>query len=172
MYLFYHGQTTKVILNFLAHKGMLFAASNIYNILMNPTNPTEGVLSKFIDDEEYNDYDFIVTGHSLGAGTAAILGFFLRSEENIKDRVKVYAYGIPGGLLNAPAREESKEFIVSVIHNDDVISRLSIDSMFGLRSDIRNVLCDCNQPKYKIVSAPFLLALGKKVINAMIVIVA
>ena len=125
----------------------------------------EGVLSKFMDNEEYNDYNFIVTGHSLGAGTAVLLGFFLRSDEGMKDRVKVYSYGGPGGLLNASAREESKQFVVSVIHNDDIISRLSIDSMFSLRNDIGNVLCDCNQPKYKIVSAPFLLALGKKVIN-------
>ena len=132
---------------------------------MNPTDPTEGVLTKFIDNDEYNDYNFIVTGHSLGAGTAVLLGFFLRSEEIIKDRVKVYAYGVPGGLLNASAREESKEFVVSVIHNDDVISRLSIDSMFSLRNDVRNAVKDCHQPKYKIVSAPFLLALGKKVIN-------
>ena len=93
---------------------MLFAASNIYNRLIK-----EGVLSQIMHNEEYRDYSLIVTGHSLGAGTAVLLGFFLRTMQNIKDRVKVYAYGVPGGLLNLAARDESKEFVVSVIHNDD-----------------------------------------------------
>ena len=60
---------------FLAHKGMLLAASNIYKELVE-----KEVLRKIIeilDDPEYKDYKIVVTGHSLGAGTAAILGFFL-----------------------------------------------------------------------------------------------
>ena len=137
---------------------MLFAASNIFSRLIK-----EGVLSQIMDNEEYRDYSLVVTGHSLGAGTAVLLGFFLRSQQNIQDRVKVYAYGVPGGLLNSAARDESKEFVVSVIHNDDVISRLSIDSMFNLRNEIRKVIHNCSQPKYQIVSAPVVSALRKQV---------
>ena len=74
-------------------------------------------------NNEYQDYQVIVTGHSLGAGTAVILGLLLRSEKTIRNRLKVYAYGVPGGLLNKCAREESMKFMVNVIHNDDVISR-------------------------------------------------
>ena len=102
-------------------------------------------------NNEYQDYQVIVTGHSLGAGTAVILGLLLRSEKTIRNRLKVYAYGVPGGLLNKCARKESMKFMVSVIHNDDVISRLSIRSIVNLRNEVRSSLLECQEPKYKIV---------------------
>ena len=129
---------------FVAHSGMLTAAFNIYqNMLQN---------DMFSMAELKNpEYKIAVAGHSLGAGTAAILGFFLRLEESVKDRVYVYAYGIPGGLLNPPAREESKKFVVAIVHNDDVIPRLSLQSMFDLKNKIRITLYNCEEPKYKVI---------------------
>ena len=127
---------------------MLNAAANIYkNILQN----------KILDRKELShpEYKLVVTGHSLGAGTAAILGFFLRLEKNIKNRVHVYAYGIPGGLLNAPAREESKKFVVSLIHNEDIFPRLSLNSLFNMRNQVRQALYECEEPKCKIISAGY-----------------
>ena len=124
---------------------MLAAAVNIYKEL---------VEKDIINDQlrKYPDYKIVVTGHSLGAGVAAILGFFIRSDEKIKDLVKVYAYGVPGGLLNPSAREESKKFAISIIHGDDMIPRLSIRSMKKLHTDIRKILIKTKEPKYKIIS--------------------
>ena len=136
---------------------MLLAASNIYKELAEKN--VLGRITEILDDMNYKNYKIVVTGHSLGAGTAAVLGFFLRSEQKICDRVRVYAYGVPGGLLNASAREESKKFVISIIHNDDIISRLSIRSVIDMRNHIRQVLRACEEPKYKIVSAGYFTGL-------------
>ena len=49
---------------------------------------------------QYSDYPIVVTGHSLGAGTAVILAFILRLRYS---NVKCYAFGPPGGLLSPTA---------------------------------------------------------------------
>ena len=97
------------------------------------------------------EHKVVVTGHSLGAGIAVVLGFLIRREESFEDRVYVYAYGIPGGLLNESAQTESKKFVIAVIHNDDIIPRLSLKSMFKLRNELRVTLYNCDKPKYKVV---------------------
>jgi len=49
-----------------------------------------------IQERGTRDYDVVVVGHSLGAGTAAILAILLRQEY---PRLHCYAYSPPGGLL-------------------------------------------------------------------------
>ena len=137
---------------------MLMAARNIYGQIKSSSDDEKknadnvemvSIFEKL--NNEYQDYQVIVTGHSLGAGTAVILGLLLRSEKTIRNRLNVYAYGVPGGLLNKCARDESMKFMVSVIHNDDVISRLSIRSIVNLRNEVRKTLLECQEPKYKII---------------------
>ena len=43
-----------------------------------------------------NTYDVVVVGHSLGAGTAALLAILLHQEY---PNLHCYAYSPPGGLL-------------------------------------------------------------------------
>ena len=123
---------------------MLTAAFNIYQNLLE---------NNIFENENFTnvEYKIVLTGHSLGAGVAAILGFFFRLHESFKDRIFVYAFGVPGCLLNPPAQEESKTFVVGVIFNDDVVPRLSMRSVFKLRNDIRTILYHCDEPKYKII---------------------
>ena len=71
---------------------MLIAACKILENMQQSNIFTEPELT----NQEHN---VVVTGHSLGAGIAVILGFLIRLEANFEDRVYVYAYGIPGGLL-------------------------------------------------------------------------
>ena len=54
---------------------------------------------------QYSDYPLVVTGHSLGAGTAVILAFILRLRYS---NVKCLAYGPPGGLLSPAASTVNK----------------------------------------------------------------
>ena len=69
---------------------------------------------------EYPDFPLVVTGHSLGAGTAVILSFMLRLKYN---SVKCFAFGPPGGLLNSQAYAISTTFVTSVVVGDDIICR-------------------------------------------------
>lgn len=43
-------------------------------------------------------YGLVIVGHSLGAGTAAILSFLLRPQY---PTLRCYAYSPPGGLLRS-----------------------------------------------------------------------
>ena len=123
---------------------MLTAAFNIYqNMLENKLFEMESFTNQ--------EHKVVLTGHSLGGGVATILGFFIRLHEIFKDRIYVYSFGQPGGLLNASAQKESKKFVVGVMYNDDVVPRLSMRSVFKLRNEIRTTLCECDQPKYKII---------------------
>ena len=56
---------------FLAHAGMAETAVNIYRQLL-----AKHILQRALS--QCPDADVVVTGHSLGAGTATILGFLLR----------------------------------------------------------------------------------------------
>ena len=126
---------------FLAHGGMIQAAYYIYKKLVD-----ENILHMaFI---RCNDYKIIVTGHSLGAGIASILGFFLRSTYS---NTYVFAYGPPGGLLSPAAWRESKKFTCSVVAGDDVVARLSLRSIYNFRELMKNTLVECKEPKYKII---------------------
>ena len=154
----------KISYSNIGHLGMIVAARNIFQQIksqkMGVSNQTQRPTIFDMLKDEYKDHQIIVTGHSLGAGTAVVLGLLLRSEKTIRNRLKVYAYGVPGGLLNKSARDESMKFMVSVIHNDDVISRLSIRSIVRLRNEVRKTLLECKEPKYKIINTGFCAALG------------
>ena len=106
-------------------------------------------LSSSLESEEYNDYQLVVTGHSLGAGTAAILAFLLREKYPAR-QVHCYAYSPPGGLLSQAAARESEKFTVSVLVGDDVIPRLSLRNIGTLSSDIKRSITSCSLPKYQI----------------------
>ena len=127
---------------FLAHAGMTEAAINIYRELID-----KHVINQALS--QLPDAEIVVTGHSLGAGTAAILGFILRARYS---KTYVYAYGPPGGLLNEAAQVEAEKFIVSVVCGDDFISRLSISSIYKLRAKMEEVLLQCDYPKHKILT--------------------
>ena len=66
------------------------------------------------------DYQLVVVGHSLGAGTAAILAILLRQQ--FPD-LHCYAFSPPGGLISAPCAEQTKSFITSLVVGKDVVSR-------------------------------------------------
>ena len=57
------------------------------------------------------NFQLVVTGHSLGAGTASVLAFLLR---RLYPDTVCYAYSPPGCVFNAAAAEASREFVTSV----------------------------------------------------------
>ncbi len=88
-----------------AHGGMLRAARNVYAELRD-----RHVLDKAFS--YFDDYGLVVTGHSLGAGTAVVLAFLLRRK--FPD-LKCYAYCPPGCVLNEAAAKVSHDFVLSLV---------------------------------------------------------
>ena len=66
------------------------------------------------------EYDLVVVGHSLGAGTAAILAILMR--EHFPE-LQCFAFSPPGGLMSASCVEQTKSFITSVVVGKDVVPR-------------------------------------------------
>lgn len=141
---------------FKAHKGMVAAASYVFRKLhgidrSNDQDRSARVNVMSMSLAEFQDYQLVVTGHSLGAGTAAILTFLLRNQYPDRD-VKCFAYSPPGGLFNGAAATESEKFTLSLVVGDDVIPRTSLPNIARLSCEIREVLEQCELPKYKLLS--------------------
>eukprot|EP00565_Helicotheca_tamesis_P004346 CAMPEP_0185741426 /NCGR_PEP_ID=MMETSP1171-20130828/38952_1 /TAXON_ID=374046 /ORGANISM="Helicotheca tamensis, Strain CCMP826" /LENGTH=491 /DNA_ID=CAMNT_0028413395 /DNA_START=91 /DNA_END=1566 /DNA_ORIENTATION=- len=81
-------------------------------------------------------YSILITGHSLGAGTACLLGLLLRTRipalrNELKDMLKVYAFA-PPPVLNYDAALACAPFVTSVVNNSDVIPRMSLSNLVVL----------------------------------------
>jgi hypothetical protein len=73
-------------------------------------------------------YDFIITGHSLGAGVACLLALKVEHEKLVKPTttVRCYSYASPavfGPFDNAPQKAVANT--INYIHDDDMVSFLS-----------------------------------------------
>ena len=55
------------------HKGIGECARDAFDKIMQSK-----AIEKFIKDERYKDYDVVITGHSLGAGTTVLLSLMMR----------------------------------------------------------------------------------------------
>uniref|UniRef100_A0A8C6VXG1 Diacylglycerol lipase-beta n=1 Tax=Nothobranchius furzeri TaxID=105023 RepID=A0A8C6VXG1_NOTFU len=124
-----------------AHKGMCQAADYIYKKLMN-----DGILNQAFS--VVPEYKLVITGHSLGAGTAALLAILLHASF---PTLQCYSFSPPGGLLSKALADYSKDFIVSVVLGKDLVPRLSIPNIEDLKRRILKIVSNCNKPKYRIL---------------------
>ncbi|XP_018331978.1 sn1-specific diacylglycerol lipase alpha isoform X2 [Agrilus planipennis] len=133
--------------DWLGHKGMVQAAQYILEKLR-----SERLLERAFDfkpERGTRDFKVVVVGHSLGAGTASILGILLRQE--FPD-LKCYCYSPPGGLLSASAVEYTKSFTISIVVGKDVVPRIGLNQMEALRADLINAIKRSIDSKWKIIT--------------------
>ncbi|XP_067912708.1 diacylglycerol lipase-beta isoform X2 [Heterodontus francisci] len=125
----------------LAHKGINQAASYIHKKLID-----DGILKQAFT--VVPEYKLIITGHSLGAGAAAILAIMLH--RSFPD-LRCYAFSPPGGLLSKPLADYSTRFTISVVLGKDLIPRLSLRNIEDLKRRVLRIVAQCNRPKYQIL---------------------
>ncbi|XP_063970812.1 diacylglycerol lipase-alpha-like [Lytechinus pictus] len=133
------------------HKGMVEAANYIKRRLIDDMLLHQA----FTSDEARGtqNYELLLVGHSLGAGTAAILGIMLRPDY---PSLKVYAYSPPGGLLCKESSEYAAEFVTSLVVGKDVVARIGLSQMEFLRADLLNCIKMCRDPKWRVIMGELL----------------
>ncbi|XP_054279844.1 diacylglycerol lipase-alpha isoform X2 [Macrosteles quadrilineatus] len=133
--------------DWLGHKGMVHAAVYIRDKLI-----TESILTQALATGHKKlgeALGLVLVGHSLGAGTAAILAILLRQTH---PDLQCFAYSPPGGLLSMPAVQYTKSFITSVVLGKDVVPRIGLHQMESLRADLINAIKRSKDPKWKTIS--------------------
>uniref|UniRef100_A0A336MWK3 sn-1-specific diacylglycerol lipase n=2 Tax=Culicoides sonorensis TaxID=179676 RepID=A0A336MWK3_CULSO len=123
------------------HKGMLAAANEIHKRLKE-----SNLLDRIVNT--YPEYTLTLTGHSLGAGVAIILGAILRPRFS---DLRVFAYATPAGLVSREAARYTESFAFTVGIGDDFVMRLGVESTENLRTSIIETIRACKLPKYRIM---------------------
>ncbi|XP_035230504.1 diacylglycerol lipase-beta-like [Stegodyphus dumicola] len=121
------------------HRGMLRAAYFVKNKL----EESHALSDAFA---LHQSYSLAITGHSLGAGTAALLALLLRP---IYPNLRCFAFSPPGGLLSLEAVKYSEDFVMSVTLGDDLVPRLSVPTVEDMKKKLLNCIVDCEQPKIR-----------------------
>ncbi|XP_005104352.1 diacylglycerol lipase-beta isoform X2 [Aplysia californica] len=91
----------------------------------------------------------VVTGHSLGAGVAALLAVLLRQEY---PNLMCFSYSPPGGLMSPKASKYALDFVCSVVVGKDLVPRLGMSTLADLKVKILKALNECHYPKYRILA--------------------
>jgi hypothetical protein len=73
-----------------AHKGIAEMADNIWN------ESGDKIINLFNENESIKEYTFVITGHSLGAGTASLFNVKVHLERPLGNRtIKCFAFAPP-----------------------------------------------------------------------------
>lgn len=98
-----------------AHSGVLASARAVITELRRT-----GALRAAMASADVDGWRLVVTGHSLGAGVATLVGLMLRAEY---PTLRVWAFSPPGGLLTQALAEASSEWCaVSVCSSGNPMS--------------------------------------------------
>jgi len=126
------------------HEGLLAAARNVFDRITAP-------LLKVCN--EHSNYQALITGHSLGAGVAALLGLMYAQHPVLckQNQLKVFAFASPCIVSHEfTSTQLCESYITSVALSTDIVTRLSIESVkqSNCRLDIiqnasQHVIRDC-----------------------------
>ncbi|KAI0499300.1 hypothetical protein KFK09_020203 [Dendrobium nobile] len=122
--LVHKGGVSDVVLGY-AHCGMVAAARWIAKI-------AKPCLTKALHD--FPDYQLKVVGHSLGGGTAALLTYILREQQEFAAASCVSF--APAACMTWDLAESGTHFVTSVINGADLVPTFSAASVDDLRSEV------------------------------------
>ncbi|KNC50160.1 Sn1-specific diacylglycerol lipase alpha [Thecamonas trahens ATCC 50062] len=120
----------------LAHDGILRAAAWVYSDVMEHVAGLGDTIRAAL--AEFGEVgSMVVVGHSLGAGTAALLTLRMRAEFGA--RVRCFAYACPAVMTLELARA-CAPFTVTALRGYDLVPRLSVRNTFELRENVMHAL--------------------------------
>lgn len=109
----------------LAHRGVVLAAKNILK-------ETEGKLFEHL--QVFKTEEIIVTGHSLGASTSAVIAILLHKTSKLSKIARVSSIGFcPVPIFKDPSIAALFDYVTVVTHNNDLFSHMSLASIERLQ---------------------------------------
>lgn len=99
----------------------------------------ETILNKLKENE---GYEFIVTGHSLGAGCACLVNIMCQNRRRSLiggRKMRCFAYAAPPVFSSLELIPDAVQSCVSYIHEKDVVPFLSVDSVRHVFSSVRAI---------------------------------
>ncbi|EJW79300.1 lipase [Wuchereria bancrofti] len=127
------------------HRGMLRSARYVLEVLR-ANRTLEGLKMR------YPDFTVVCCGHSLGAGVATLLTLLLKQSFS---PIRCFAYSPPGCVISENGLKETQKFVFSVYIGDDIVPRLSFQTLCKLKYDVIMSLACSNLPKYKVLLRGF-----------------
>jgi sn1-specific diacylglycerol lipase len=126
------------------HSGMLQCALEMYNDL-----ERHQILDRLLlgDSPKFPGFKVVITGHSLGAGIGSILSLLLAPKF---PGLRCLCFSPPGCVMSTRACAQS--YITSYVLDSDVVPRMSLHSIVGLRNDILEMIARIKVPKHVALS--------------------
>lgn len=96
-------------------------------------------------------WPLVVTGHSLGAGSASLVALFLRNSRPYGARTTCFAFSNPASVMSKELASYCDDFVTSVILGSDIVCRLSLWTMQQLRNRLLLSLLSTKRSKQSIL---------------------
>ncbi|KAL3145874.1 hypothetical protein ABBQ38_015244 [Trebouxia sp. C0009 RCD-2024] len=93
---------------------------------------------------DYRSWKLVITGHSLGAGVAALMTLRLKDKY---PSAKCWAFCPPGGLMSANLSHAAQGFVNCVVVGKDIVPRLSVVNIGRLIDELVTSLAMCKHNK-------------------------
>ena len=123
------------------HAGVLACFENVMRDL-----EKHGWLERLLEDHCPN-YSLRIVGHSLGAGVSTLLGYVLRSKY---PSLKVFGYSPPGCTMTWELASASQAFATTFILDSDIVPRLSVQALEGLRDEVLELIGRIKVSKHEV----------------------
>ena len=101
---------------------------------------------------DFSAFDLLITGHSLGAGVAVVLGLLLKP---IFPHLKCVTFGTPNSVFDRDTALGTTSFVTSIVLDNDIICRTSALSLAKLRNDVLDSISRAKVSKMMIMQALF-----------------
>ncbi|KAI9257117.1 hypothetical protein EDC94DRAFT_615513 [Helicostylum pulchrum] len=124
----------------LVHSGMLASAQWFYTSIIPQ-------IFRYIHHHHQELSSFIITGHSLGGGTASLLTMMVADHIDElhqlakNDSFDLHCYNYAPAAVSSPdLGERYRQFITSYVYQDDIVGRLSYGSAMKLKELVLDVI--------------------------------
>ena len=141
---------------YAAHAGILEAAratlSDIIHIngdILHPSSFSPSSSSTSM----HAGYKLVLTGHSLGAGCAYLIGLYLKQ---FFPDLTCWAFSPPGGLVTASLAATTSDWCTSVVVGRDWIPRLTVNTFDRMKTEMLYAAVRCKQPKAIVLTGGLL----------------